>query len=117
MIFVFGANLAGKHGKGAALCAAREYGAQRGFGHGRTGSAYAIPTKDENIQTLPLGKIERYVAIFIAYAVNHPELQFKVTAIGTGLAGYKHEQIAPMFKRAPENCNMPEEWKLFLSEH
>lgn len=117
MIFVFGSNEAGRHGKGAALTAAREYGARRGVGHGRTGSAYAIPTKDANIQTLPLDKIERYVALFIAYAVNHPELKFKVTAIGTGLAGYKHEQIAPMFKRAPDNCSLPDEWKPFLSEH
>lgn len=79
------------------------------------GNAYAIPTKDEHIRTLPLGSIRRYVAIFIAYATNHPELRFKVTAIGTGLAGYKHEDIAPMFAGAPSNCQLPAEWRELAS--
>lgn len=110
-IFVFGSNLAGRHGKGAALCAAKEHGAERGRGQGRTGMAYAIPTKDGDIQTLPLWNIKRHVLDFIEYAKMNPELTFNVTAIGTGLAGYKHEQIAPMFKTAPANCNLPVEWR------
>lgn len=114
-IFVFGSNLAGLHGAGAALHARKHHGAIYGFGHGRMGSAYAIPTKDENIRTLPLESIRRYVAIFIAYATNHPELRFKVTAIGTGLAGYKHTDIAPMFKGAPDNCQLPAEWLELVS--
>lgn len=113
-IFVFGSNLAGRHGKGAALHARQHHGAINGFGHGRMGNAYAIPTKDENIRTLPLDSIRRYVAIFVAYAKNHPELRFQVTAIGTGLAGYKHEDIAPMFKGAPSNCRLPDEWARFV---
>ena len=48
---------------------------------------------------------------FLAYAEQHPELMFKVTAIGTGLAGYTHEDIAPMFARAPANCRLPDEWQ------
>lgn len=110
-IFVFGSNLAGRHGAGAALYARKHHGAKNGIGHGRTGNAYALPTKDENIQTLPLESIRRYVAIFVAYASNHPELRFQVTAVGTGLAGYKHEDIAPLFASAPDNCRLPEEWK------
>ncbi len=111
MIFVFGSNLAGRHGKGAALHAVREYGAEYGVGEGRTGNAYAIPTKGEKLQVLPVGSIARSVHTFIRYATQHPELTFKVTAIGTGLAGYQHEQMARLFRGVPDNCIMPEEWK------
>jgi hypothetical protein len=113
-IFVFGSNEAGRHGKGAALHARKHYGAEYGVGAGRTGDAYAIPTKDKKLQTLPLAKIHQYVGEFLVYAADHPELIFKVTAIGTGLAGYRHEDIAPMFARAPANCRLPEEWKALL---
>jgi hypothetical protein len=109
-IFVFGSNLAGRHGKGAALHARDNCGAKYGKGSGRTGMAYAIPTKGYRLETLPLDRIKRAVEDFIAYAVAHPELRFQVTPIGTGLAGYSHEEIAPMFARAPSNCDMPEEW-------
>src|SRR5690349_9268275 len=109
-IFVFGSNEAGRHGKGAALDARRHYGAEYGVGFGRTGDAWAIPTKDAELRTLPLERIEHYVRQFLAYAEQHPELMFKVTAIGTGLAGYRHEDIAPMFARAPTNCRLPDEW-------
>jgi hypothetical protein len=113
-IFVFGSNEAGRHGKGAALHARKEYGAEYGVGLGRTGDAWAIPTKDAKLRTLPLVKIEQYVAQFLSYAGAHPELMFKVTAIGTGLAGYKHEDIAPMFAGAAANCRLPEEWRRLL---
>ncbi len=109
-IFVFGSNLAGRHGKGAALCARKEYGAQYGVGRGRTGHAYAIPTKGERLETLPLRDIKMHVNDFLAYVREHPYLRFNVTAIGTGLAGYSHEQIAPMFIEAPTNCILPVEW-------
>lgn len=109
-IFVFGSNLAGRHGAGAALHARQFYGAVYGVGQGPTGSAYAIPTKDQALKPLPLAAIQGFVDLFIEYAVAHPELKFHVTPIGTGLAGYKHEQIAPMFKKAPENCQLPMEW-------
>lgn len=106
-IFVFGSNLAGRHGKGAALCAKRDWGAVYGVGVGRTGDSYAIPTKGRRLEVLPLDMIEDYVADFIAYARANPDLQFKLTAIGCGLAGYKPEQIAPMFKDAPGNVIRP----------
>ena len=113
MIFVFGSNLAGRHGKGAALHARKHHGAVYGCGQGHTGDAYAIPTKDENLRTLPLHRIKQYVAMFVEYARMHPQWKFKVTAIGTGLAGYRHEQIAPMFKGAPSNCVLPDEWQAY----
>ena len=109
-IFVFGSNLAGRHGKGAALHAHKYYDAEYGVGEGPTGNAYAIPTKDGSLKILPIKFIERRVRDFILYASQNPDLTFKVTAIGTGLAGYTHEQIAPMFIGAPDNCILPEEW-------
>lgn len=110
-IFVFGSNLAGRHGKGAALFARNNHGAQYGVGVGRTGHAYAIPTKDQHIRTLPLTAIELHVVDFLEYARNHPELQFLVTKIGCGLAGYQEYQIAPFFKDAPDNCQLPDNWR------
>lgn len=109
-IFVFGSNLAGIHGKGAALFAHLNCGAQLGVGVGRTGDAYAIPTKDFKLKTLPLSQIALYVKRFIFYAGMHPELQFNVTRIGCGLAGYKDEDIAPMFANVPSNVILPKAW-------
>lgn len=111
MIFVFGSNLAGVHGAGAALCAAREYGAIRGQGVGPQGNSYAIPTKDENIETLPLERIKPFVLQFLDYARIHKELRFEVTRIGCGLAGYTDNDIYPMFEDAPENCELPPGWR------
>lgn len=113
-IFVFGSNLAGRHGKGAAAFAVVRYRAKYGVGIGRTGDSYAIPTKDENIRVLPLSEIKKNVNVFLEYARENPNLRFKVTRIGCGLAGYRNDQIAPMFKGAPDNCVFDEEWKEFL---
>lgn len=114
-IFVFGSNLAGRHGKGAALHARREHGAVRGVGVGRTGNAYAIPTKDAALCTLPLSEIMSYVLEFLRYAKAHPDLRFEVTRIGCGLAGYTDAQMAPMFADAPANCDLPHGWRSSLS--
>ena len=109
-IFVFGSNLAGRHGKGAALTAKMYHGAIYGQGIGRQGNSFAIPTKDENLRVLTLKQIEFYVAAFLAYANANPELTFNVTRVGCGLAGYTDAQIGPMFKGAPSNCILPEGW-------
>src|SRR5262245_22219087 len=109
-IFVFGSDLAGRHGAAAAWTAHKFYGAEYGIGQGRTGDAYAIPTKDEKLRTLPLDRIAAYVRQFLDYAVQNPDERFKVTPIGTGLAGYTHADIAPMFAGAPSNCDLPHEW-------
>ena len=109
-IFVFGSNLAGRHGKGAALTAAKEYGAEYGRGSGPTGRAYAIPTKDSRLNPHSLAMIQYYVNGFLSYARAHPDLRFNVTRIGCGLAGYTDAQIGPMFTGAPDNCDLPEGW-------
>lgn len=110
-IFVFGSNLAGRHGKGAALCALKEHGAIYGQGVGRQGNSYAIPTKDEKLRTLPLSTIQIYVNAFLHYAQLNPTQTFLVTRIGCGLAGYRDHHIAPMFRDAPLNCQLPEGWR------
>lgn len=107
-IFVFGSNLAGRHGKGAALFARRHHGAIYGQGEGLQGQSYAIPTKDGTLRPLPLGVIEQHVRTFLAFAQAHPDLQFQVTPIGCGLAGYKPEQIAPMFRLTTNNVYLPD---------
>lgn len=114
MVFVFGSNLAGRHGKGAALYAKQHHGAVYGRPVGRQGNAYAIPTKDRNFRTLPLSVIKTYVNTFVQYAVNHPDEEFEVTRIGCGLAGYTDDEIGPMFADAPDNCHLPEGWRNYL---
>ena len=111
-IFVFGSNLAGRHGKGAALCARQQYGAKYGQGVGLQGQSYAIPTKDGRLNTLPLSEIAKHVRDFIAFAGVHRELGFNVTRIGCGLAGYEDSDIAPLFRAAGAMCNvkLPEGW-------
>jgi hypothetical protein len=110
-IFVFGSNLAGRHGAGAALVARKYFDAVYGEGVGRTGDAYAIPTKDKNLKVLPISEIQKHVEDFLEYAHAHQELQFEVTRVGCGLAGYKDEDIAPLFHHVPDNCMMPEQWR------
>lgn len=116
MIFVFGSNLAGRHGKGAAKHAHLYCGARYGVGVGRMGDSYAIPTKDGRIQTLPLSQIKLHVDAFLKHAHLNPTLQFEVTRIGCGLAGYDDNQIAPMFKDAPTNCHLPTGWRYLNGE-
>ena len=116
MIFVFGSNLAGRHGKGAALTAKMKYGAIQGQGEGRQGSSYAVPTKDWDLKPLPLLSIDLSVEHFLDYANAHPKLEFQVTRIGCGLAGYTDADIAPMFKGAPDNCLLPSNWRLIQSQ-
>tara|TARA_R110000850_G_scaffold243267_1_gene368105 strand:+ start:457 stop:789 length:333 start_codon:yes stop_codon:yes gene_type:complete len=110
MIFVFGSNQAGRHGKGAALYARQHHDAEYGVGEGMTGNSYALPTKDEYMRTRSLRRIKRSVDRFIGYASDNPSLQFEVTKVGCGLAGYNEEDISPMFKDAPSNCVLPEGW-------
>lgn len=113
-IFVFGSNLAGRHGAGAAKYAFEHHGAKYGRGVGLQGNSYAIPTKDAQLRTLPLSTIQGYVDQFLNFARLRSELIFNVTPIGCGLAGYKYEDIAPFFTEAPENVRLPEEFKKYV---
>lgn len=106
-IFVFGSNLAGIHGAGAAAYAYNYRGAVWGQGIGLQGESYAIPTKDFEIHTLDIEIVRDYVADFIKFAEENPELEFEVTAIGCGLAGFTPEQIAPFFVGAPGGFVLP----------
>jgi hypothetical protein len=109
-IFVFGSNTAGIHGAGAAKLAYDKFGAKLGIGYGLEGKSFAIPTKNDKIQTLSLNAIKNYIEVFISYAKDKPELTFLVTEVGCGLALLTPEQIAPMFRNAinVENIYLPE---------
>ena len=104
-IFVFGSNLAGMHGGGAARIARLHFGAVMGKGVGLQGQSYAIPTMQGGVET-----IRPYVDEFLFFAETHPELHFLVTPIGCGIAGFEAEDIAPLFESAKEmkNISLPE---------
>jgi len=108
-VFVFGSNLAGKHGRGAAKQALK-WGARYGKGEGLCGQTYGIPTKDRNLNVLSLEQIAKHINRFIKFAKQHPNLEFLVTEIGCGLAGYKPKDIAPLFRKALKvhNIKLPD---------
>lgn len=118
-IFVFGSNLRGRHGKGAALQALNMYGAKEGVGIGPSGNSYAIPTKDSNLRVLSLKDIASYVNEFINYAKINYNYHFLVTKIGCGLAGYKESDIAPLFKNCKGvfNIHLPETFIRYLKNN
>ena len=100
-IFVFGSNLAGAHGGGAARAARLHFGAVMGQGVGLQGRSYAIPTMQGGPET-----IKPYVDDFILFAKQHPELTFLVTPIGCGIAGFHARDIAPLFASAIDVKNI-----------
>lgn len=103
-VFVFGSNLAGHHAGGAAHAAMKHFGAVWGQGTGLQGQSYAIPTMQGGVET-----IAPYVLEFTEFAEKHPELTFLVTRIGCGIAGFRDEEIAPLFTRAAAlpNVHLP----------
>lgn len=106
-IFVFGSNLAGMHGGGAAWVAYRKFGAIMGQGVGLQGRSYGIPTMQGGVET-----IKPYVDEFIEFARSRQDLTFLVTRIGCGIAGFTDEEIAPLFEKAHEVANivLPPGW-------
>lgn len=116
MVFVFGSNESGVHGAGAAKFAYEKHGARWGKSYGHYGDSFAIPTKDEYIETMKLTDIADYVTGFLAYARGHRKVKFQVTCIGCGLAGLTNEQVAPMFLGAPINCYFDLAWKPVFDE-
>ena len=106
-IFVFGSNLKGMHGGGAAYIAYRKFGAIMGQGVGLQGQSYGIPTMQGGVET-----IRPYVEEFIQFAEEHPTLTFLVTRIGCGIAGFTDEEISPLFEKAHdvENIVLPKGW-------
>ncbi len=115
-IFVFGSNLQGTHGGGAAKDALDKYGAIWGQGEGRQGNSYALPTKRNTSESLTLDEVKGHVAKFISYATDHPDEKFFVTAVGCGLAGFAVDDIAPMFEGTPDNCRLHERFTEFFNK-
>lgn len=113
-IFVFGSNLQGMHGGGAAFVALRNFGAVMGQGVGLQGQSYAIPTMQGGVET-----IRPYVDEFIDFARQHPDLHFYVTRIGCGIAGFDDADIAPLFRDAMplKNVALPRTFWLELNEY
>jgi len=105
-IFVFGSNLSGHHGGGAARYAYERFGAQWGVGVGIQGQSYAIPTMHGGLDA-----IRPYVNEFLEYALQYPEKQFLLTRVGCGIAGFKDSAMAPLFLRAMDipNVSIPSE--------
>ncbi len=106
-IFVFGSNIRGMHGGGAARVANMKFGAEWGVGEGITGQCYALPTMEGGVDYIA-GKVQN----FIACAKSHPELKFFVTKIACGIAGFTIEEIGPLFADAidMENVILPKEF-------
>lgn len=122
-IFVFGSNLAGRHGKGAALVDKQRFGAVYGQARGLQGRSYGIPTKDgrpgtpdlrDVRSTRALADIATDVQTFIRFAQDHPEMRFFVSRLGCSLAAHEDEDIAPLFAAAPANCSFPQDWAPWL---
>lgn len=110
-VFVFGSNLAGRHGKGAALWARKYRGAVYGQGEGYQGNSYAIPTKGYKLEVLPLSSIAAAITRFRLFVSDNPELSFQLTPVGCGLAGFNRKQIEPLFFGLPSRVLWPPEWK------
>ena len=115
-IFVFGSNLRGLHGAGAAKVAVTRYGAKLGNPIGFQGRSYAIPTKDTLLQPLPLDAVKEHVKAFVDFTNLRPELSFFITRVGCGLAGYQNYELAPMFIGCNDNCSFPDVWIQYLSK-
>lgn len=121
-VFVFGSNEEGLHTGGAALYALKHEGAIIGVGEGMQGNSYGIPTcfcsttLRGMVSVLPYTKVMGYTINFLVFAEANPNKEFKVTAVGCGIAGFKHKEIAPMFSLAPSNCYFDEVWKPWLGE-
>lgn len=111
-VFVFGSNLAGIHGAGAAKRARLAYGAKVGVGIGLEGRSYALPTKDKWLMTLPNEQIQKYIREFCRFAEANPGKRFFLTKVGCGLAGLSESLVTLMFIREspPLNVIIPEDW-------
>lgn len=119
-VFCFGSNTAGVHGAGAAKEAFLKHGAKYGIGYGlsfdHNGASFAIPTKDRHIQTLPTAAVEGFVKGFLTFAESRPDLTFKISRIGCGLAGKTDQEMAELFLRAPNNCLFDTKWRQYLNQ-
>jgi len=112
-IFVFGSNIRGMHGGGAARIAYMKFGAEWGVGEGLTGQCYALPTMEGGVDYIA-GKVQN----FLECAKEHPELTFYVTKIACGIAGFTVEEIAPLFQDAisMDNVILPKKFMMEIEK-
>jgi hypothetical protein len=109
-IFVFGSNMAGRHGAGAARQAAEMFGAKYGVGEGLTGQCYAFPTLDRHLQQVSESELRHSRDILYAVCIARPDKRFLLTKVGCGLAGYPEDTMRALFSEAPANLILPEDW-------
>lgn len=110
-IFVFGSNEAGRHGAGAARQAAETFGAEYGVGEGPTGRCYAFPSLDSRFQRRSLLQLERSRDLLYQACYRDPHLEFLLTKVGCGLAGFSEATMRALFTNAPPNLVLPEDWR------
>lgn len=112
MIFVFGSNLSGIHGAGAAKYAYDFCGAEWGVGRGMTGLAYALPTKGYDISFMPWEEVRENIIEFLEFAKDNPGRQFALTPVGTGLAGFSKREVWGVLKEygLPQNVYLTSTW-------
>ncbi len=113
-LFVFGSNLKGYHGAGAAKDAVAEFGAIMGKAEGLQGNSYAIPTKSIWLKPLPIEEIRRNILRFVGWSLDN-EYKYFITAVGTGYSRVPHSIIAPMFKDV-KNAWLPQQWKQLIEK-
>lgn len=115
-VFVFGSNLAGKHGGGAARQALESFGAKLGNGRGMQGQSWALPTLGFNFEKLSLDEIEENLNDLKEYAQHNPNTEFLLTKIGCGIANFEVSEIAQLCSNMPSNVILPKEFIDFLKE-
>jgi len=115
MVFVFGSNLAGVHGRGAAYHAKLKHGAVYGVGEGLTGNSYALPTKDNNIKVRPWADVCKSIDTFLSFSLSYEDT-FLLTPVGCGLAGFKARDVWSYIKEQglPNNVYLSSSW---VNEH
>lgn len=116
VVYVFGCNDAGVHqdNNWTTKMASRRFDAKYGTGEGRTGRAYAIPTRDKNLNMKRLLDIKSSVERFVQYANATPNLFFWVSKVGVEAWGHSEQSLAVLFKEAPSNCYLPEAWSKYM---
>jgi hypothetical protein len=110
-IFVFGSNQRGAHAGGAARLAKEKFGAQEGVGEGLTGRSYAFPTLTANFEKVSHVSLESSRDRLYATARQNPDKTFLLTKVGCGIAGFTEDEIRPLFRGAPGNVVLPEDWR------
>jgi len=109
-IFVFGSNTAGNHAGGAARQAAADFGAEDGVGEGLIGRSYAFPTLNGDLSKRSDQELTHSVELLYAACEEFPELEFLLTKVGCGIAGFTEEHMRSFFQNPPDNLILPEDW-------